>query len=116
MYWAIRLDYESQGITNFFFNRHVYSFEVLPMGFKNACFVGQTATELTYSQETMIKFLKYKGWALKSSDWPFSDINDIRIIYIDDVAVFSPDNIQNSEKIHGHVLEFVFFFDIDVRI
>ena len=61
MYWAICIDYESQGITNFFFNRHVYAFEVLPMGYKNACFVGQTATELTYSQQSMIKFLKYKG-------------------------------------------------------
>ena len=46
---------------------------------------------------------------MNSSDWPFSDINDVLIIYIVDVAVFSPDNIPNSVKIHGHVLEFVFY-------
>ena len=109
MYWSIRLDYDSQSITNFFFNHHVYSFEVLPMGFKNACFVGQSASELTYSQQTMLNFLKYKNWTLNSDNWPFSDISEILIVYIDDIAIFSPNNIPNSEKIHGNLLEFVFF-------
>ena len=58
MYWAIRTNYESQNLTNFFFDRHVYSFLVLAMGYKNSCFIGQTATELTYSQETMLNFFE----------------------------------------------------------
>ena len=79
------------------------------MGFKNAGFVGQTASELTYSQQTMLNFLKYKNWTLNSDNWPFSDISEILIVYIDDIAIFSPNNIPNSDKIHGNLLEFVFF-------
>ena len=99
MYWAIRTDYESQSLTNFYFDRHVYAFQVLPMGYKNACFVGQTATEITYSQQSMIKFLQYKGWLLNSSNWPFENISEILIVYSDDVALFSPNNIPNSVEI-----------------
>ena len=109
MYWSIRLDYNSQNITNFFFNHRVYSFEVLPMGFKNSCYVGQTASELTYSQSTMLKFLEFKNWTLNSENWPFSNINEILIVYVDDISVFSPNNIPNSIKIHCNVLEFTYF-------
>ena len=107
MYWTIRTNYESQNLTNFFFDKHVYSFLVLPMGYKNSCFIGQTATEITYSQETVLKFLKMKAWELKSAEWPFAHISDVVIVYCDDIAIFSPNNIQNAEQIHKNVIEFV---------
>ena len=79
------------------------------MGFKNSCYVGQAASELTYSQSTMIKFLEFKEWKLNSGNWPFSNINEFLIVYVDDISVFSPRNIPNAIQIHCNVLEFTFF-------
>merc|ERR1712030_120450 len=62
MYWAIPTSYATQHLSNFYFDHHVYSFTALPMGWVNACFIGQNATEHTYSQSSMIEFLKYKNW------------------------------------------------------
>ena len=112
MYWAIRTDYESQSLTNFYFDRHVYAFLVLPMGYKNSCFIGQTATEITYSQNTMMKFLQYNGWLLNSPNWPFGNISEIIIVYSDDVALFSPNDIPNAVQIHKNVIEFVLYATI----
>ena len=100
MYWSICITHESQELTNFFFDRHVLAFRRLPMGYKNSCFIGQSASEMTYSQESLLRFLKLKGWELNSENFPFADISDIIIIYSDDICVFSPDNIDNAENIH----------------
>ena len=107
MYWSIHTTYNSQHLSNFFFDNHVYTFCSLPMGWVNACFIGQSATELTYSQETMLEFLKYKGWLLNSEDWPFSKIGDLLIVYMDDLCIYSPSNIPNHVQIHGNVIEFL---------
>ena len=80
-FWAISNEYESQHLTNFFFDHHVYSFCRLPMGWTNASFVAQRATEMTYSQETMLKFIKMKGWTLDSDEWPFKNVSEFVILY-----------------------------------
>ena len=49
------------------------------MGYKNSCFIGQSASEMTNSQESLLKFLKMKGWELNSENFPFQDISDILI-------------------------------------
>ena len=107
MYWAIHINYESQDLTNFFFNRHVFAFLRLPMGYKNSCFIGQSASELTYSQDTLLKFLEKKGWSLNSDDFPFADVTEFLLVYCDDVVIFTPDDVPESDKIHQHVVEFV---------
>ena len=112
MYWAIHINYESQDLTNFFFCRHVLSFLRLPMGYKNSCFIGQTASELTYSQASLLKFLEKKGWSLNSEDFPFGDVAEFLIIYCDDIVAFTPDDILDSDKIHKNVVEFILWATI----
>ena len=107
MYWAIHTSYATQHLSNFYFDHHVYSFTALPMGWVNACFIGQNATEHTYSQSSMIEFLKYKNWELNSEQWPFTDITDIAIIYMDDICFYSPSNIPNNIQIHANIVEFM---------
>ena len=40
--------------TNFWYNHKVYAFTRLPMGYSNAAYIAQTASELAYGQLTMI--------------------------------------------------------------
>ena len=82
------------------------------MGYKNSCFIGQSASEMTYSQESLLKFLEMKGWTLNSENFLFEDISDILIVYCDDICIFSPDNIPNAEKIHKNVIEYVLWTTI----
>ena len=107
MYWSIHINYESQSLTNFFFNRHVMAFQRLPMGYKNSCYIGQRASELTYSQDSLLKFLQKKGWSLNSEEFPFSDVSEFLIVFCDDIVIFTPDDLPDSDKIHQHVVEFV---------
>ena len=77
------------------------------MGYKNSCFIGQSASELTYSQDSLLKFLEKKGWSLNSEDFPFADVAEFLLVYCDDVVIFTPDDVPESDKIHQHVVEFV---------
>ena len=85
-YWAISTDYSCQHLSNFWYNHQVYAFTRLPMGYANAAFIAQTASELAYGQSTMLSFLKHKGWKQGSVDWPFQDISEILIVYLDDLC------------------------------
>ena len=107
MYWAIHTSYATQHLSNFYFDHHVYTFTALPMGWVNACFIGQNATEHTYSQASMLEFLRYKNWSTNSENWPFTDITDIAIIYMDDICFYSPSDIPNSIQIHANIVEFM---------
>ena len=57
----------------------------------------------------MLKFLEVKKWKLNSENWPFENIDQFLIVYVDDISVFSPRNIPNDIQIHCNILEFVFF-------
>ena len=107
MYWAISCEYSCQDFTNFYFDGHVYSFTKLPMGWTNRCFTGQQATEMTFSQETIFKFLKMRGFELNSKDWPFLHVSEHLIVYMADIVVFSPDDIDNHIKVYLNLMEFM---------
>ena len=79
------------------------------MGWTNDSFVAQRATEMTYSQETMLKFIKMKGWTLDSDEWPFKNVSEFVILYLDDICVFSLNNIPNHVKVHFNVIEFLLY-------
>merc|ERR1712030_187649 len=61
----------------------------------------------TYSQASMLEFLKYKNWTTNSENWPFTDITDIAIIYMDDICFYSPSDIPNDIQIHANIVEFM---------
>ena len=79
------------------------------MGYSNAAYISQTASELAYGQETMIKFLQHKGWSAGDSNWPFLKISEIIIVYLDDLCVTTPTSVENAEQIHLNALEFVLY-------
>ena len=76
------------------------------MGAKNSCFVGQKASEMAYSDHTMNQFLAYKGWHKGSVNWPFHEVSEVRIIYLDDLAILTPKGVENAEQVHLNVLEY----------
>ena len=88
MYWSIQTSYDTQHLTNLFYDNHVYTFTKLPMGWVNSCYIGQSATEMAYSQETMLEILKFKSFQLNSKECPFSEIRQLLIVYMDDICCF----------------------------
>jgi hypothetical protein len=59
--------------------------------------------------KSMIQFLAEKGWSAGSEDWPFQDISEIIVIYLDDLCLSTPQDIKNGRQVHLHALEFVFW-------
>ena len=95
---VIHVSEATQHLSNFYYDHHVYSFCSLPQGWVNACFVGASATEMAYGQNAMLEFLKFKGWEINSVEWPWNNISELLIIYMDDLCAFS----DNDKP--GHVL------------
>ena len=91
----------------FYYDKSVYSFTRLPMGYANSAYIAQSASELCYGQSTMLKFLKHKGWTQGSSQWPFYDISEILIVYLDDLCLTT--DKKYNHQIHLNALEFILF-------
>ena len=107
MYWSIHVSQNTQHLSNFYYDNHVYSFCSLPQGWVNACFVGQSATELAFGQNAMLEFLKFKGWETNSVQWPWGDISQLLIIYMDDLCAFSDSDTPGHVELHGRVIEYL---------
>ena len=109
MFFAIKLRPSSQKYTNFWYNKRLLSFKRLIMGLKSSTFIAMSAARNTYSQKNFLKFLKMKGILPGSEQCPILDIEECILLYIDDIAVFTPQNIKNATQLHLLILEFVFF-------
>ena len=68
MFWAISLNYSSQSKTNFWYDGRIYKMTCLAMGIKNACYVAQKASILTYSDNN----LREKSIEKQCALFPFS--------------------------------------------
>ena len=79
------------------------------MGLKSSTYVAMQAARNTYSQENFLTFLRMKGISPGSEECPIQDIEECILLYIDDIAVYTPQNIKNANKLHLLILEFVFF-------
>merc|ERR1711888_110541 len=109
MFWAIHVSQNSQHLTRFWWNHETYKFCRLPQGWLNSCFIAGKATQLAFGQEAMLAFLQHKNWDLDSKIWPWTHVDQILIVYIDDLLVMSPRNVENYVELHGRVLEFLLF-------
>ena len=89
MYRSIPLKYSDQHKSNFWFNGQLYKMNRLIMGARNSCFIAQRAALLTYSQENLITFCKEKGLHFNSDEFPFDNVSQFILIYIDDVCLWS---------------------------
>ena len=109
MFFAIKLKPSSQKYTNFWYNKRLLTFKRLIMGLKSSTYVAMHAARNTYSQENFLTFLRMKGISPGSEECPIQDIEDCILLYIDDIAVFTPNNIKDATKLHLLILEFVFY-------
>ena len=109
MYWSIHISKKSQPYTNFWYNGQLYSFKRLVMGLKTACYIGQQAMLLAFSDINLKEFLSLKNIKLKSAEFPFSSISEAILIYLDDVALFTPKSVSNPKTLHLLLIEFIFY-------
>ena len=56
----------------------------LVMGQENACYIGQRAALVTYSNINLAAFLAEKNITLKSEEFPFEKVEDFLLVYLDD--------------------------------
>ena len=109
MYWSIHVSAASQHLSNFWYNHEIWKFCRLPQGWVNSCFVGARATKLAFGQDALLDFLQHKGWSLDSKDFPWNHVDQILLVYMDDLCCMTPRNVQDHIVLHGRVLEFVLF-------
>ena len=72
----------------------------LVMGQKNACYIGQRAALVIYSNVNLAAFLIEKNITLNSTEFPFEKVEDFLLVYLDDLVIWSSKKIQNSTKVH----------------
>ena len=82
------------------------------MGVSLSGFVGLQVTNITFSNENLGTFLQMKGMNKNSPDFPYSTIDQFMIIYADDLIIFSDKELENAEKIHMLIVEFVLFCSV----
>ena len=84
----------------------------LVMGKKNACYIGQRAALLTYSDDNLVAFLQEKGIDKNSTLFPFEKVSDLLLVYLDDLVIWSSKKIPNSTKVHLLLVEFLLWCTI----
>ena len=83
-----------------------------PMGLRNSVYIAQKAVLLTYSNENLDIFLEEKKIIKGTKDFPFSDISEFLLCYIDDLLVYGPKGIENAGEVHLLLIEFLLFCTI----
>ena len=109
MFFAIKLKPTSQKYTNFWYNKRLLTFKRLIMGLKSSTYVAMSAARITYNQSNFLTFLRMKNIEPGSEQCPIQDIEDAILIYIDDIAIFTPKDAKDPIKLHLLLLEFIFF-------
>ena len=82
------------------------------MGARNSCFIAQRAALLTYSLENLIIFCKERGLHFNSDEFPFNNVSQFILIYIDDVCLWLSKDYKDSTKVHLLLIEFVMYCTI----
>ena len=75
------------------------------MGLKSAPFYAQMVSEQIFSNENLKKYCEQKGLIMGSKDFPFTDVSQFRIIYIDDLILHTLKEF--GLKAHLKVIDFV---------
>ena len=86
-YYGIKLAQDSKKYTNFWFNNKSFCHTCLPMGLKSSPFYVQMISEKIFSNDNLAKFCEIEGLELGSVDFPFKDVEEFRIVYIDDLLI-----------------------------
>ena len=75
------------------------------MGLKSAPFYAQMFSEWIFSNENLKKYCEQKGLILGSKEFPFTDVEQFRIIYIDDLLLHTLKEF--GLEAHLKVIDFV---------
>ena len=82
-YYGIKLAQDSKKYTNFWFNNKSFCHSCL----KKSPFYAQIISEKIFSNDNLAKFCEIEGLELGSVDFPFKDVEEFRIVYIDDLLI-----------------------------
>ena len=75
------------------------------MGLKSSPFYAQMASERIFSNENLKKYCEQKKMIMGSQDFPFTDVSQFRIIYIDDLLLHTLKELGISA--HLQVIDFI---------
>ena len=64
---------------------------------------------LTFRQENLEICIKEKGLHFDTDEFPFSNVSQFIICYIDDICIYSSKDYKNSTEIHLLLLEYVMY-------
>jgi hypothetical protein len=77
----------------------------LKMGARNSCFIAQQAILMTYSQGNLVIFCEEKGLHFDTDEFPFNNVSQFIICYIDDVCLYSSKDYKNITEVHLLLVE-----------
>ena len=86
-YYGIKLSQDSKKYTNVWFNNQAYCHNALPMGLRSSPFYAQMVSEQIFSNDNLARFAETEGLILGSEAFPFTDVEQFRIVYIDDLLI-----------------------------
>ena len=96
-FFSLPLSFESQEITNFWFNGRIFKFCRCPMGAKNSSVFATMAGQCIFSEQHLKIWAAQNGIQLGTLEFPFTHPRQFLKSYIDDIVAF-------SKKEHGELM------------
>ena len=107
-FFVLPLSFESQHVTNFWFDGKIYKFCRCPMGARNSSVFAQMAGQMIFSEKHLKEWAAKNNVKLGSSQFPFLHPRDFLKTYIDDIYQERP---RAGGPLHGYRLCFVLCTD-----
>ena len=86
-FYGIKIAQESKQYCNFYYDGAVYTHSALPMGLKSSPFWAQSVSERIFSNKNLVKYCEQKNIIMGSAQFPFTNVSQFRIIYVDDLLL-----------------------------
>ena len=106
-FFALPLSYESQEVTNFWFDGRIYKFCRCPMGARNSSVFAQMAGQTIFSEKHLRAWAAQNDIVLGSKEFPFLHPREFLKTYIDDIVVYSKQDL--GKLVHCKIIEYVLF-------
>ena len=106
-FFALPLSYESQSVTNFWFDGRIFKFTRCPMGARNSSVFAQMAGQLIFSEKHLKEWTEKNNIDLGSPQFPFTHPRDFLKTYIDDICIYTKK--AQGQEVHCKAIEYVFY-------
>ena len=106
-YYGIKLSQDSKKYNNGWFNGRSCCHNALPMDLRSSPFFAQLVSEQFSQTRTLLDLQKLRGSCWGSDAFPFTDVEQFRIVYIDDLLIHTLKEL--GLDVHFMVIRFVLF-------